>query len=128
MLTAPDAKSAFKLPDVHAIALISLTAQAQHALDGVIRFVISDMPFRVGRENRRGLKRLTTPFRRRSRMLRQANDLYLRVDESKFGASREHFAIHLSAQGFYLIDRGSICGTLVNGALVGGNRKGGRPR
>ena len=122
MLTAPDAKPAFKLPDVHAIALISLTAQAQHALDGVIRFVISDMPFRVGRENRRGLKRPTAPFQRRSRMLRQP------VGENRFGVSPEHFAIHLSAQGFYLIDRGSICGTLVNGALVGGNRKGGRPR
>jgi len=126
MLTVADARPAFELPSVHAIALVSLTAQAQHALDGVIRFVISDVPFRVGRENRRGLKRLTAPFQRRSRMRWQANDLDLRVGENRFGVSPEHFAIHLSQHGFYLIDRGSICGTLVNGALVGGNRKGGR--
>ena len=102
MLTVADARAAFELPRVHAIALVSLTAQAQHALDGVIRFVISDVPFRVGRENRRGLMRLTAPFQRRSGRLRQANDLDLRAGENRFGVSPEHFAIHLSQHGFYL--------------------------
>ncbi|MEI6734467.1 MAG: FHA domain-containing protein, partial [Comamonadaceae bacterium] len=39
--------------------------------------------------------------------------------------SREHFQIDNTPDGYVLVDRGSACGTSVNGVLVGGNDAGG---
>lgn len=39
--------------------------------------------------------------------------------------SREHFRIDLVEGAFILTDRGSMCGTTVNGTTIGGQRQGG---
>ena len=54
------------------------------------------------------------------------NHLYIKEGGDQFHVSRTHFLINVSHDGFFLLDRGSVCGTLVNGVAVGGNRKGGR--
>ena len=105
--------------------LIALTDEARSVLEGGER-VIEHLPFRVGRESRvtspapwtRGERRLgTTP---------QANDLYLVDDAEPFNVSREHFQVEADGDRFFLTDRGSVCGTLVEGRTVGGNRRSGR--
>jgi pSer/pThr/pTyr-binding forkhead associated (FHA) protein len=40
--------------------------------------------------------------------------------------SREHFLIDYDGQSLTLVDRGSVCGTIVQGKQIGGNRSGGR--
>ena len=102
--------------------LIALTDEARTALEGGER-VIEHLPFRAGRESRvtspapwiRGERRLgTTP---------QLNDLYLVDDLEPFNVSREHFHIEAEGDRFFLSDRGSACGTIVEGRTVGGDRR-----
>ena len=102
--------------------LIALTDEARTALEGAER-VIEHLPFRVGRESRvtspapwtRGERRLaTTP---------QVNDLYLVDDAEPFNVSREHFQVEADGDRFFLTDRGSVCGTLVEGRMIGGDRR-----
>ena len=56
------------------------------------------------------------------------NDLYL--VEPKWSdllqISREHFAIERVGHQFFVVDRGSACGTTVAGKQIGGDRRGGR--
>jgi len=40
--------------------------------------------------------------------------------------SREHFAIERATGSYFLVDRGSACGTIVAGRHIGGDRAGGR--
>ena len=39
--------------------------------------------------------------------------------------SREHFQIERRGSAYYLVDRGSACGTLLEGIVIGGDRTGG---
>ena len=102
--------------------LIALTDEARTALESGDR-PIELLPFRIGRESRipspapwtRGERRLgTTP---------QLNDLYLLDDAEPFNVSREHFQIEADGDRFFLTDRGSACGTIVEGRTVGGDRR-----
>lgn len=43
-----------------------------------------------------------------------------------FYISREHFTIEQLVSRWFLVDCGSVCGTLVAGRPIGGNRAGGR--
>ena len=58
----------------------------------------------------------------------QLNDVYLLeppwVDLVQI--SREHFLIDWVDGEFVLVDRGSVCGTIVGGQQIGGSRQGGR--
>ena len=57
------------------------------------------------------------------------NDLYLMEQPSggQWHISREHFLIEHAVDGrYYVMDRQSVCGTLVAGKAVGGHRAGGR--
>lgn len=57
----------------------------------------------------------------------RVNDLYLREESSgSLYISGEHFAIECVDNQFFLVDRGSACGTIVAGRRVGGDRTGGR--
>lgn len=49
------------------------------------------------------------------------NDVYLIDDGHLLNISREHFQIEQSGDRFFLYDRGSACGTIVNGRRVGGD-------
>ncbi len=48
------------------------------------------------------------------------NDLYL-PDKEPFGVSRNHFSVECRGASFFVVDRGSHSGTLVNGERIGGS-------
>jgi len=93
---------------------------------GLIR--IESFPYRVGREARVahvlgevvGLDR-----RPKNGHEKPNNDLYLYDSGKILNISREHFQIEKTPDGYVLVDRGSACGTSVNGIPVGGHDAGG---
>ncbi len=100
--------------------LVALTPESAAAIQAR-EIIIPHLPFRVGRESRRfkwtelglvGERRRTAP---------PNNDLYLVEESEPMNVSREHFQIERAERGFVLVDRGSTCGTLVEGELVGGD-------
>jgi pSer/pThr/pTyr-binding forkhead associated (FHA) protein len=93
---------------------------------GLIR--IESFPFRVGREARVALvdgELMILDRRPRTGHEQPSNDLYLHDSGTTLNISREHFQIDSTPDGFVLVDRGSACGTSLNGVLVGGNDAGG---
>ena len=87
---------------------------------------IPHLPFRVGRESRRTRWTQVGLVGERRKAASSNNDLYLVEESEPMNVSREHFLIDRDADGFFLLDRGSMCGTLVEGGLVGGNGRPGR--
>lgn len=85
-------------------------------------------PFRVGREARTHLMAKLPVFgERRNTKVAPNNELYVRDMGRPLNVSREHFAIERHTDGsFELVDRGSACGTIVNGNVIGGEYTGGR--
>ena len=71
-------------------------------------------------------------FAREQRLGRspQLNDVYLSESPSAelIQISRDHFAIERLDDDFFVVDRGSVAGTIVAGRRIGGHRKGGRTR
>lgn len=89
--------------------------------------VITRFPFKVGRESRvtrrdGKLERLERPKKDDSP---PNNDLYLIDNGPRLNISREHFQIEKRAGGYVLVDRGSACGTKIEGVNVGGDDAGG---
>ena len=107
--------------------LVAVTDQAREAL-GDVEHAIARFPFRVGRESRSALTRIAMSIERRLGDAPHVNDVYLvePVTSQYLHVSREHFQIERDGETFYLRDRGSAGGTLVNGTQVGGDRAGGR--
>jgi len=107
--------------------LIALTEEAVHALGGTPEVPIRAFPARFGRE-----RRSPKPGARFAEDLRggrtpDLNDIYLReLPSTSLHISGEHFAIEYTGDQFFLVDRGSACGTIVGGQRVGGRRVGGR--
>jgi hypothetical protein len=108
-----------------AVFLKALTPEAQDCL-GVSRLKINKYPFRVGRESRVRHVPMSVERRRQSSALN--NDLYLRETGEVLNVSREHFQIERRGSAYYLVDRGSACGTLLEGIVIGGGRAGGEHR
>ena len=108
------------------IRLIALTKDARAGL-GTGEITIERFPFKVGREYRTAAKKAVMSVERRLGMAPQLNDVYLvePVRQVRHVVSREHFLIALTQEKFVLIDRGSVCGTTVNGKTIGGDRRGG---
>jgi len=105
------------------ILLKALTPEARAALGGNF-CQITKFPFRVGRESRLKLNASFAGSRRQTNPIPN-NDLYLVETGTLINVSREHFLIDAQGNGFVLVDRGSACGTLVEGETVGEKRKGG---
>ncbi len=107
------------------IRLIALTQYARDGL-GMAEMTIDRFPFRVGRECRTAVSKVMAVERRRG-MAPPLNDLYLvePVPQLDPVVSREHFLIDFTEGKFVLTDRGSMCGTTVNGKIIGGDRRGG---
>ncbi len=112
-------------------ALKAITPEAEAAIPqamsvqgmaGIHRF-----PFRVGRESRG--KIVDGVFHRVERPRRGSavptNDLYLVDAGEMLQISREHFRVERTAEGYQLVDRGSVCGVSVGGVRIGGNETGG---
>ena len=108
--------------------LVAVTKEATLALGGQREARVTQFLFKVGRESR--VASPTTPARMELRLGTdpQLNDLYL-VEPAAADLqqiSREHFAIEYTDNKFFLVDRGSVSGTIVAGKQVGGNRTKGR--
>jgi pSer/pThr/pTyr-binding forkhead associated (FHA) protein len=105
--------------------LVALTEDAQRALRGEQK-VIERFPFKVGRESRLGPAKSWQAGERRATTTTQLNDVYIVDTGDILNVSREHFLIEHDGGRYMLTDRGSACGTIVEGRTVGGDRKGGR--
>jgi len=106
--------------------LKALTPEAKECL-GKLIFEIPLFPFRVGRESRRDKSSLFPNSRRRHHSSPN-NDLYLADSGNRLNISREHFQIERRGDAFFLVDRHSACGTLVEGETIGRDRNGGEVR
>jgi hypothetical protein len=88
---------------------------------------IYSFPFKIGRESR--VVKIDGRLERMERSKKDdsppTNDLYLIDRGHRLNISREHFEITKSEAGYTLIDRGSACGTKVEGRNIGGNDMGG---
>jgi hypothetical protein len=108
--------------------LIALSDDARRSIDG--EFVTIDrLPFRVGRDSRwPRTSRIRVESERRKGIVGQVNDVYLFEDPLApfHHISREHFLIDAAEGQYFIVDRHSVCGTVVAGAAVGGDRTGGR--
>jgi pSer/pThr/pTyr-binding forkhead associated (FHA) protein len=104
------------------VYLKALTPESRSALGGTI-LKITQFPFRVGRESR--VFERDYPDSRRLTDSARNNDLYLLDPGTVLNVSREHFLIDRQEHGFVLVDRGSSCGTIVEGERVGERKKGG---
>jgi pSer/pThr/pTyr-binding forkhead associated (FHA) protein len=111
-----------------ALATASLTALTEeaHAALGSSEVQLTDFPFRVGREKRAASWRWPGRIDRRVGDTPGTNDLYLIEHREHPFISRDHFLIERAQDRFILVDRGSLCGTVVTGTRVGGYRSGGR--
>lgn len=108
--------------------LVAVTKEAERALGGERQVPITRFPFKVGRESRTAGTAKAPITELRLGVASDLNDIYL-VEPAwsdLLQISREHFAIEAEGNEFYLIDRGSVCGTIVAGKRIGGNRQGGR--
>lgn len=88
---------------------------------------LTRFPFRVGRESRVGVVHgRFTDLDRRLSDESPNNDLYMLDSGRLLHVSRSHLQIDRSQEGgYWLQDRGSACGTVVDGDLVGGHDRGG---
>lgn len=117
-----------KLPKA---ALKPLTQEAAEASPkGLIEhgcIVIDKLPYKIGRESR--VVRVNGRLERAERVKKgeavPSNDLYLVDNGHRLNISREHFLIEKRGHKFFLVDRGSACGTKVQGGNVGGEDVGG---
>ena len=108
--------------------LVAITREARLALGGQDEVRVIRFPFNVGRECRVSPPASPVLVELRLGIAPQVNDLYLLEPTSPgvLQISREHFVITYAVNQFFLIDRGSACGTIVAGTQVGGNRTGGQ--
>ena len=106
------------------ITLVALTPETRTAIGGDA-VIATPLPFRVGRESRGN--GISTLFAREQRNPGgpRTNELYLKELSEQVNVSREHFQIEWGSQGPILVDRGSTCGTIVEGEQVGGEGQGG---
>jgi hypothetical protein len=101
-----------------------LTPEAEKSL-GTKLYPILKFPFRVGRESRKH-QAANYPDSRRHADSIPNNDVYLLETTQPLNVSREHFQIDWRDDQFFICDRGSACGTLVEGVAIGGQRTGGQ--
>jgi len=98
--------------------LVALTPESMEAF--MAREInLPFVPFRVGRESRHARMTEHGMTSERRRIAPPNNDLYLTETLEPMNVSREHFLIDRDEAGFFLMDRGSSCGTLVEGQQVG---------
>jgi hypothetical protein len=104
--------------------LKALTPESKACLGGSL-YRIPHFPFHVGRECRVAIRPMPFPISRRRPDSVPNNDLYLMELGNVLNVSREHFLIDRQGDAYIIVDRGSNCGTLVEGEPVGEKRKGG---
>lgn len=102
--------------------LVPLTDEARNALNGREHIEIDELPFRIGRESRMALVEGEMVYmERRKGEAPPNNELYLLDHGERLFISREHLQIETTDNGeFQVHDRGSACGTQVDGQSIGG--------
>lgn len=102
--------------------LVAVTEHARAALGGRREVHVTALPFKVGREQRvNAIQRIQDAIERRIGGLPPVNDLYLLEQLSdSVQISRAHFMINGASGNYFVEDRGSTCGTSVNGVRLGG--------
>ncbi len=96
-------------------------------IDGDLIAIMS-FPFRVGRESRVAMVKGHLEIIERPKKDiggKPNNDLYLVDRGHLLNISREHFQIELREGEYYLVDRGSACGTKLQDSSLGGEDSGG---
>ncbi len=108
--------------------LVAVTNEAKLALGSQREVLVTHFPFKVGRESRVAPPTNPAIVELRLSTAPESNDAYLveRAGAHLLQISREHFAIEYASDQFFLVDRGSACGTIVAGTRIGGHHKGGR--
>ena len=111
--------------------LVATTEEARRALGGAAEVRIAQGLLSVGRERRSPPDDAGLPAKvseQRHGETPQLNDVYLLEHHysRSLHISGAHFVIECIDGLFFLIDRGSACGTVVAGRRIGGHRKGGR--
>jgi len=112
---------------LQAMTLEALEAVPQgQRIDGYV--LIHRFPFRMGRESRVRRSHGVIERIERPKLAERepGNDLYLMDQGKLLNISRRHLVIEKTADGYLLVDRGSACGTMVNGRSVGAEERGGK--
>jgi pSer/pThr/pTyr-binding forkhead associated (FHA) protein len=106
--------------------IVPLTRKAKKALSAP-EVPVDEFPFRIGRECRIRFKRRRIIFdERRTGTMAPNNDLYLINIGKSLQISREHLQIEkCGTDSYQVVDRGSACGTIVDGCEVGGKDRSG---
>lgn len=116
-------------------ALRALTPEALRAVPAGMLvgdlFPVLHLPFRMGRESR--VQKIEGHWHRLERprpfdgpQHQPTNDVYLVDAGELLQISREHLQIESVAGGGWRVkDRGSVCGCVVGGTVIGGDEKGG---
>ena len=104
--------------------LKALTPASRKAL-GREEVQLAALPFRVGRQDHQlGGMEAVDSLMKQGKISKNDSSI-LETGSRKF-LSREHFLIELrQGKSYVLVDRGSSLGTLVEGELAGGEKKGG---
>src|SRR5688572_15536576 len=114
------------MPSSAVATLVAVTKEAERALGGTREVRITHFPFKVGRESRVSQATQDSFVKEQRRgVAPQMNHLYL-TELSQSGMlhiSRDHFTIERAGDQFFVVDRGSVCGTIVAGQRLGGHRK-----
>ncbi len=104
--------------------LKALTPASRKAL-GQNEVQLPALPFRVGRQDRkfRDMEMVDSLLNHDKTA---KNDCSILEEGKRKFLSREHFLIEMrEGKAYVLVDRGSALGTLVEGELIGGEKKGG---
>ena len=104
-------------------SLVALTPEAKAALGGA-EVEMGVFPFRVGRDSRSLPRATPRSAERRAPGTSPSNELYLAEPGELVNVSREHFQIQQHGTSYVLVDRQSTCGTILEGAVIGGGKAG----
>ena len=104
--------------------LVALTPETTDALGGH-EARITTFPYRVGRESRTRWPGRSVLSERRSSDSKRSNELYLPDVGEVLNVSRDHLQFERDGDDVMLVDRGSTCGTIVEGTVIGGQGRGG---
>jgi len=97
---------------------VALTPESAQAIQA--RAInIPHLPFRIGRESRHTAWTSSGLTGERRTEAPPNNDLYLIERSEPLNVSREHLLIGSENGVFYVLDRESTCGTIVEGELLG---------
>jgi hypothetical protein len=105
-----------------------MTPDAFRALGAKREVALTQFPCKIGRESRwASVEPRSIVTELRLGVAPQLNNLYLLEPPSAdlLFVSREHFLIDYQRGSFVAVDRGSMCGTVVAGSAIGGDRRGG---